>query len=92
MSTTRSDFLAALAGGLGPIRVRCSLLSEWRPSDDLRRRLATQGIELRHHPLQSIPADALEANRSYHIWSGTPLQAEEFRKTVCAPTRNETAV
>lgn len=61
------------------------LFSRWEPGVELRRRTTAKGVELKRRPLGVIPSDALEANRQYHIWKGTPLQAQEFRKTVWAP-------
>lgn len=61
------------------------LFSQWKPSQRLRSLLCEKHILLNQHPLSAIPPEDLEANRSYHIWDGTPLQAEEFRRTVWAP-------
>ncbi|HKU82346.1 MAG TPA: hypothetical protein VJP76_09280 [Candidatus Tumulicola sp.] len=73
-----ADALTILARGTDQGAVQ--LFSAWHPSDGLRQRVAGRGVELRHHALRSIPADALEANRSYHIWSGTPLQPSSFAR------------
>lgn len=77
------DIFIALGDGTGQRAVQ--LFSAWRPSAKLVARVDAAGIEIRAHPLDEIPKDDLEANRFYHIWDGTPLQAQEFRKTVWAP-------
>ena len=61
------------------------LFSRWKPSPKLRAFLRSNGVRINHHSVSLIPQEDFEANRSYHIWTGTPLQAEQFRKTVWAP-------
>ena len=80
---TLADVFSLLASGTGQAAVQ--LFSKWEPSQTLRDSLTTSGVTLVRHPLDAIPRDDLEANRYYHIWDGTPLQAEEFRRTVWAP-------
>ena len=80
---TLADVLSILASGSGQTAVQ--LFSKWEPSQTLRDSLTTSGVTLVRHPLDAIPRDDLEANRYYHIWDGTPLQAEEFRRAVWAP-------
>lgn len=77
------DIFAILAEGTDQAAVQ--LFSKWLPSQELREFLGRKHISLNHHPLRSIPRDDLQANRVYHIWDGTPLQAEEFRTIVWAP-------
>jgi len=77
------DIFVALGDGTGQRAVQ--LFSSWRPSGKLLMRADAAGIEIRAHRLDEIPVDDLEANRFYHIWNGTPLQAQEFRGTVWAP-------
>ena len=89
---TLGDVLAILADGTDQAAV--ALFSQWEPSRKLRDSLQRKNIAINNHPLSSIPREDLEANRFYHIWDGTPLQAEEFRKTVWAPawrTKRSTA-
>ena len=61
------------------------LFSRWRPSSALVSTLKEEGLFVNHHSLDAIPKADLEANRFYHIWDGTPKQAEEFRRIVWAP-------
>ncbi len=61
------------------------LFSQWEPSNALREALRHDGIDIVHHRLSSIPGDDLAANSAYHLWDGTPLQAERFRKTIWKP-------
>jgi len=77
------DVFGILADGADQCAVQ--LFSRWIPSDALRAELAALDIGIEHHPLSAIPAADLEANRYYHVWDGTPLQAEAFRNTVWAP-------
>jgi hypothetical protein len=79
-----ADVFSILAHGTDQAGV--ALFSRWRPGRELIERLQDEGISLRHYRLDAIPRADLEANRFYHIWDGTPRQAEEFRKTVWAPT------
>jgi hypothetical protein len=77
------DVFVTLGDGTGQRAVQ--LFSAWRPSAKLLARADAAGIEIRQHPLDEIPGEDLEANRHYHLWDGTPLQAQQFRKTVWAP-------
>ena len=77
------DVFVSLGDGTGQRAVQ--LFSAWRPSSKLLARVDAAGIEIRTHPLDEIPKEDLEANRFYHIWDGTPLQAQEFRRTIWAP-------
>jgi hypothetical protein len=78
-----ADVFKILAEGTSQGAVQ--LFSRWMPSTNLRTNLAKSHILIVHHDLDAIPAADLEANRQYHIWDGTPLQAEEFRKVVWIP-------
>jgi hypothetical protein len=70
---------------LGMDQGAIQLFSRWQPSSKLLTRVEAAGVRIIHHPLGEIPKEDLEANRAYHIWDGTPLQAEAFRKAVWAP-------
>lgn len=70
---------------LGTEQKVIQLFSLWKPSAALKAKAHAAGIEIIHHSLHEIPKEDLEANRAYHIWDGTPLQADVFRKNVWAP-------
>ena len=78
-----ADVLRILANGTGQSAVQ--LFSNWQPSDALQTKLDDANIAIVHHALRSIPAADLEANRSYHVWGGTPLQGQEFRRAIWTP-------
>ncbi|HEY1976396.1 MAG TPA: hypothetical protein VGG89_07625 [Candidatus Baltobacteraceae bacterium] len=80
---TLADVFRILAHGTDQVAVQ--LFSKWDPSPALRESLSASRVAIIHHPLDSIPREDLEANRYYHIWDGSPLQAEQFRRTVWAP-------
>ena len=80
---TLADILSIPAYGTDQAGIQ--LFSKWEPSEELRAALQRKSFRLIAHPLSSIPTEDLEANRFYHIWDGTPLQAEEFRRAVWAP-------
>jgi hypothetical protein len=77
------DVFVALADGSDQSAVH--LFSAWEPSRKLMVLADAAGVDIRHHRLGEIPKDDLEANRSYHIWDGTPQQAERFRRAIWAP-------
>lgn len=78
-----ADVFRIFAMGTGQSVVQ--LFSKWEPSNVLRCALRNDGIDIVHHRLSSIPSDDLAANSVYHLWDGTPLQAERFRKTIWKP-------
>jgi len=78
-----ADVFGTLADGTDQRVIH--LFSRWKPSDGLIHRLDDGDVEIVHHPLSSIPSADLEANRHYHVWEGTPLQAEAFRNALWAP-------
>ncbi len=69
---------------LGTDQAGVQLFSKWEPSRNLLAKVKDTGTGIIHHPLGSIPQEDLEANRAYHVWSGTPLQAESFQIRVGA--------
>lgn len=78
-----ADVLIGFANGADQIAVH--LFARWQPTAELADRLAAYGVALRAHALTDIPKEDLDANRFYHLWSGSPKQAEIFRHTVWAP-------
>jgi hypothetical protein len=78
-----ADVLRILANGTEQNLIH--LFSRWEPSDALRRRLQVADVRIERTPLGAIPAAELEANRRYHVWGGTPLQAREFLQSVWTP-------
>jgi hypothetical protein len=78
-----AESLQILADGTEQVAVH--LFSKWHPSNELRRRLLNDQIEIRWHHFSEIPAHDMEANRTYSIWDGTPPQEKEFLESVWAP-------
>jgi|SRR5580698_754330 hypothetical protein len=62
------------------------LFSHWEPSQELRKVLRNEQIEIQWNPLTAIPPADLEANRFYTIWDGTEKQYADFITRFWAPS------
>ncbi|HTV73638.1 MAG TPA: hypothetical protein VME66_08045 [Candidatus Acidoferrales bacterium] len=67
-------------------RYHIELFARWQPDERMRKALRRRSVNLAWYPLDVIPAEDLAVNRFFHVWHGTPLQDEEFRRKHWQPT------